>query len=67
MTTEVSQNPGDLLLPKDWVAIPRKRVLVISINKAKLVPRGKFDEIVALSGTDFSDEEQEEALRDTTV
>lgn len=67
MLNEIRQNPGDLSIPEGWVAIPKKKVLVISNNKAAFVRRDEFDEVVALIGTDFSDEEQKEVLKETTI
>lgn len=60
-------NPGDLLLPESFQIISRKKVLIISDCSAVLVNPSNFDEIVALRLTNYSDKDEEQAIRETTI
>ncbi|MBL7036583.1 hypothetical protein ISR94_01870 [Candidatus Microgenomates bacterium] len=60
-------NPGDLSLPKDYIIIPREKVLIIQSNQAMLTnPRG-FDRIESLDLETYSREDEKQAIAETTI
>ena len=62
----VKINPGDLSMPPIKKIDPARRVLVLD-NTALCVSHGKFDEVVTLPGSRFSEQDERVVISETTL
>ena len=55
------QNPGDPRVPEGVVIEPARRILIVNVEP------GNYDQVVKLNGSESTKEDEEQALKETTI